>query len=148
MSSESSIAGAPACRVIRPSDSYEGKQGPRYTAGVSAESAGATGIWLGAITIAPGARTKAHFHERHETAIHVLRGEVEMWSGPDLAVHQLVRAGDYLYIPAGVSHVAANRSLTEPATAILARTDPNEQESVVLQPELDSRVPGSGATPG
>jgi uncharacterized RmlC-like cupin family protein len=27
-------------------------------------------------------------------------------------------------------------SQTEPATAIVSRTDPNEQESVVLMPEL------------
>jgi uncharacterized RmlC-like cupin family protein len=60
-----------------------------------------------------------------------------MWSGPELATHDVVRAGEYLYIPAGVSHVAANRSLTEPLIAVAARTDPNEQESVVLQPELD-----------
>ncbi len=143
MKGEPLTSGQAVCQVIRPGAAYEGKQGPTYAAGVSAESVGATGIWLGTITIAPGARTKAHFHARHETAIHVLSGEVEMWSGPDLAVHQVVSAGDYLYIPAGVSHVVANRSQAEPATAILARTDPNEQESVVLQPELDELVPGS-----
>lgn len=142
MATGQSGSGEPGCRVIRPAGAYEGKQGPNYVAGVSAESAGATGIWLGTITIAPGARTRAHFHEHHETAIHVLSGDVEMWSGPDLSIHQVTRAGDYLYIPAGVSHVAANRSQTEPATAILARTDPHEQESVVLQPELDRLVGG------
>lgn len=142
MASTPSTGRTGECRVIRPTESYDGKQGPRYTAGVSAERAGSTGLWLGTVTIAPGARTKAHFHERHETAIHILGGEVEMWSGPELATHEVVRAGDYIYIPAGVSHVAANRSLTEPATAIIARTDPNEQESVVLQPELDMLVPG------
>jgi len=136
------------CRVIRPGDAYEGKQGPSYAAGVSAESAGATGIWLGTITIAPGARTRAHLHERHETAILVLAGDVEMWSGPGLSLHQVTQAGDYIYIPAGVSHVAVNRSQTEPATAIIARTDPNEQESVVLQPELDDLVPGHSSPTG
>ncbi len=134
-----------ACRVVRPGDAYVGKQGPSYAAGVSAESAGSQGLWLGQITIAPGARTKAHFHEQHETAILMLTGEVDVWSGPDLAVHHATRAGDYVYIPAGVAHVAANRSQTEPATAIIARTDPNEQESVVLQPDLDGLVPGGTA---
>jgi len=138
-------ASAPECVVVRATDAYVGKQGPTYRAGVSAERAGSTGIWLGVIEIAPGARTKAHFHEHHETALYVQTGEVEMWSGPDLDVYQLVHAGDYVYIPAGVSHVAANRSQTEPVVVIAARTHPNEQESVVLQPELDAKAvpPGS-----
>jgi uncharacterized RmlC-like cupin family protein len=131
----------PVCRVIRPSETYEGKQGPTYAAGVSAESAGSQALWLGTITVAPGARTKAHFHEHHETAIHVLSGEIDMWSGSDLSQHDFCRAGDYIYIPAGVPHVAVNRSQTESATAVAARTDPNEQESVVLTPHLDNRIP-------
>jgi uncharacterized RmlC-like cupin family protein len=43
-------------------------------------------------------------------------------------------------VPAGIPHVAVNRSET-PAFLIGARTDPNEQESVVLRPELDELVP-------
>ena len=52
----------------------------------------------------------------------------------------VVHAGDLFYIPAGVPHLPANLS-SEPASAIIARTDPNEQESVVLLPHLDARVP-------
>jgi uncharacterized RmlC-like cupin family protein len=44
-----------------------------------------------------------------------------------------------LYVPAGVPHVAVNRSAS-PAVFVGARTDPNEQESVVLRPDLDDRV--------
>jgi uncharacterized RmlC-like cupin family protein len=128
------------CRVIRSAASYEGKQGPTYAGGVSAETAGSSALWLGRITIAPGGRTRAHYHANHETAILVLEGEADMWSGPELATHDVVRAGECLYIPAGISHVAANRSLTEPLIAVAARTDPNEQESVVLQPELDDKA--------
>ena len=43
------------------------------------------------------------------------------------------------YIPAGVPHLPANLS-DKPATAIIARTDPHEQESVVLLPELEKLV--------
>jgi uncharacterized RmlC-like cupin family protein len=46
-------------------------------------------------------------------------------------------AGDYVYIPAGVPHLPGNRNQTEPCLAVIARTDPNEQESVVPLPELD-----------
>ncbi len=132
---------APTCRVIRSVESYQAKQGPIYAGGISAESVGARAIWLGMIYIPPGGRTKAHYHEEHETALYVVSGEADQWYGEDLSQHEVVRAGDYLYIPAGVSHVAVNRSETEPLIVVGARTDPNEQESVVLQPELDALVP-------
>ncbi len=44
------------------------------------------------------------------------------------------------YIPAGMPHLPINRG-PEEAIAVIARTDPNEQESVVLLPELDALVP-------
>ena len=65
---------------------------------------------------------------------------MELWTGDQLHHRAVARAGDYLYIPAGVPHVAVNRSET-PAFFVGARTDPNEQESVVLRPDLDARVP-------
>ena len=34
--------------------------------------------------------------------------------------------------PAGMPHLPSNASDSEPCTVVLARTDPNEQESVVL----------------
>ncbi len=46
-----------------------------------------------------------------------------------------------MYIPAGVPHLPANIS-DAPCSAVIARTDPNEQESVVLLPELDGLVKG------
>ncbi len=91
--------------------------------------------------IPPGSRTKAHVHESHESAFYLIGGkEVELWTGERLEHKSVAHPGDYLYIPAGVPHVAVNRTAT-PADAVGARTDPSEQESVVLRPELDSRVP-------
>jgi uncharacterized RmlC-like cupin family protein len=37
-----------------------------------------------------------------------------------------------------VPHLPYNASSTEPCVAVISRTDPNEQESVVLLPELDA----------
>lgn len=45
--------------------------------------------------------------------------------------------GDFLYIPPRIPHLVANRSDTQPAVTVLARTDPNEQEVVTELPELD-----------
>jgi uncharacterized RmlC-like cupin family protein len=134
------VQNTPRCQVIRGDTTYRGKQGLDYFAGISAESAGATSLCMHMVTIPPGARANAHLHERHETAIYVLSGEAEMWFGEGLAEHVTVAAGDYLYIPAGVPHLPANPSDSVPCVGILARTDPNEQESVVLRPDLDRIV--------
>lgn len=129
----------PTCKVFRASDSYSGKQGLNYFGGISSESAGSKGICMHLLTIQPGDRAKPHLHEKHETAIYVLTGEAQMWYGEGLEQRMTVHAGDMLYIPAGVPHLPANLS-SEPVTAVIARTDPNEQESVVLLPELDGVV--------
>jgi uncharacterized RmlC-like cupin family protein len=129
----------PTCKVIRSSGTYEGKQGFSYFEGISAESVGSKGVCMHLLTIPPGGRAKAHLHENHETAIYVLSGESEMWYGENLSEHMIVRAGEFLYIPAGMPHLPANLS-SEPCTALIARTDPNEQESVVLLPELEKFV--------
>jgi uncharacterized RmlC-like cupin family protein len=130
----------PTCTVVRADDTYQGKQGLNYFAGISAESVGAQGICMHLLRLPPGARAKAHLHEQHETAIYVLSGEAEMWYGEQLEQHVIVRAGDLLYIPAGIPHLPFNPYPHE-AVAVIARTDPNEQESVRLLPELDGLHP-------
>ena len=121
----------PACTVISPGETFHGKQDLDYFAGISAQSAGSTGLCMHLVTIPPGARAKGHSHERHETAIYVLTGEAGMWYGEGLRQHLTVRSGQLLYIPANIPHLPYNPSKTETCTAVLARTDPNEQESVV-----------------
>jgi len=132
------------CVLIRPADTYEGKQGLTLFPGVSTESAGAKGLCMHLLSIPAGGQAKAHLHAQHETAIYVLRGEADMWYGEGLRQHLICHAGDFLFIPAGVPHLPANHSQTEPCEAVVARTDPNEQESVVLLPELDDQPDRAG----
>ena len=96
-----------------------------YAPGISAESVHAQGIHLQVVTIPLGGRAKAHKHNGHETAIYILSGESDMWYGERL----------------GMPHLPYNLSATESCVAVIARTDPKEQESVVLLPELDSIHP-------
>ena len=49
----------------------------------------------------------------------------------------VLRAGDFLYIPADVPHLPYNLSELKSCIAVIARTDPDEQESVVLLPKLE-----------
>jgi uncharacterized RmlC-like cupin family protein len=134
----------PTCRVVRGDDTYRGKQGLTYFGGVSAESAGSRGLCMHLLTIPPGERARAHLHESHESVVYVLSGTGEMWFGEQLEQHVVVGPGDFLYIPAGVPHLPGNTG-REPVTAVIARTDPNEQESVVLRPDLDGLAPSTGS---
>jgi uncharacterized RmlC-like cupin family protein len=129
----------PTCWVIRPAEEFHGKQGHLLAPGISTQSVGAVGINLQIATIPPGGRSKAHKHEDHETAIHVLTGESGMWFGESLEHHLVARAGDFVYIPANMPHLPYNMSDTESCVAIVARTDPRDQENVILLPELDDR---------
>jgi uncharacterized RmlC-like cupin family protein len=107
-----------------------------YAAGVSASTTGAR-LCLELATLPPGARGRAHLHAEHESAAYVLEGELLLCFGERLEEKLVARAGDFFYIPAGVPHLPANASATEPAVAVLARTDANEQESAIALPALD-----------
>jgi uncharacterized RmlC-like cupin family protein len=120
---------------------YRAEQGSDYQPGISAETVGSKTIWLGIITLGPGRRTKAHVHEHHETALYMMSGdELEIWTGDQLQHCEKVHPGDYIYIPAGVLHVAVNRGAT-PSVFVGSRNEATAQESVVMRPDMDARVP-------
>lgn len=132
----------PACHKLRPSadHSYDGKQGFSYFEGIARETTGAQAICMHLLTIPPGGRARAHKHATHETAIFMLDGIASMFWGDALEHRMDLAAGDLLYIPADMPHLPFNPGST-PARAVIARTDPHEQESVVLLPELEHLVP-------
>ena len=132
---------AASCRLLGTGERFTGKQGLQYNVGISAETVGARALHMQLVTIPPGGRARAHKHTSHETAIYALNGESSVWHGERLEHHAIVKPGDFFYIPAGVPHLPYNPSATETVTAVIARTDPNEQESVVLLPELEGLHP-------
>ena len=92
--------------VVESGADYRAEQGSDYEPGVSAETVGSKSIWLGMITL-PG---RARVHEHHETAMYMLSGdEMELWTGDQLRFRDIVRPGDYIFIPANILHVAVNR---------------------------------------
>ncbi|KNY24009.1 cupin domain-containing protein [Methylobacterium sp. ARG-1] len=135
----------PGLMVLRESAPFRGKQGHIYRPAISAEAVGAKALHLQLLEIPPGERAHAHKHESHETAIHVLSGISGCFWGERLEHHVIAGAGEFVYIAADVPHLPYNRSQTERVTAVIARTDPNEQESVVLLPELEAGVDWSKA---
>lgn len=136
MATESSPS---TCRLVRAGEHFIGKQGLTYTPAISAESVGAQALHMQLVTIPPGGRAKAHKHVSHETAIYALSGVSCLYYGENLEHHMQINPGDFLYIPADMPHLPYNPSPTETCVALIARTDPNEQESVVLLPEFDGK---------
>jgi uncharacterized RmlC-like cupin family protein len=82
------------------------------------------------VVIPPGKAAKAHIHKGFESVVYIIKGRVKTLYGEGLKKTVINEAGDFLYIPADLPHKPVNLSDTEAAEAIVARTDPNEQESV------------------
>ena len=139
------ISEAPTCHLVRAGEPFQGKQGLMYSPAISAESVGSQALHMQLLTIPPGGRAKAHKHASHESAVYMLSGVGAMWYGPNLEHHVELRPTDFLYIPADIPHLPYNPSATEPTVAVIVRTDPNEQESVVLLPHLDALHPANPA---
>jgi uncharacterized RmlC-like cupin family protein len=118
-------------RVIRPDLAATGRQQLDYFLGVSGETCGSTGLAMHLVVVPPGGAAEPHVHDGYETAIYQLEGLVETRYGENLEQSVVTVAGDFLYVPPGVPHQAVNLSETEPAVAIIARNDANEQERVV-----------------
>jgi uncharacterized RmlC-like cupin family protein len=122
----------PRICVVRTAAEECSKQALPYFVGICERTAGSSGLSLSLVVVPAGARAEPHYHDGYETAIYQLSGRVETRYGPRLEESVVTEAGDFLFIPAAVPHQAINLSETEPASAVVARNDANEQESVVL----------------
>lgn len=117
--------------TVRPSGTTMTRQQLPNFVGISAATAGAKHLSMNMVIIPPGGAAQPHVHRGYETAIYLLSGRVETRYGPGLRNSIIHEAGDFIFIPADVPHQPVNLSATEPAHALVARNDPNEQESVV-----------------
>jgi uncharacterized RmlC-like cupin family protein len=99
--------------------------------GVSGPSSGAHALRLHLVMLPPGTRGTPHFHAGCGSAIYVLSGEADVWHGPGLVNRSAVRAGDFIYIPPGLPHLAVNRGDVT-SIAVVASTDPVDQPGAIV----------------
>jgi len=130
------VAASAKCVVVKAGGEYQGKQGLIYAAGLTGETAGSRGLCLAIARLPPGARSRANLHRGVESAGYVVEGTVDTWFGLRLEHSVRAEAGDLVYIPPDLPHVAVNPS-DRPATALVAHSAANDQEGIVLLPELD-----------
>jgi uncharacterized RmlC-like cupin family protein len=62
-----SKSAADSVQVIKPGQTYVGKQGFSYSAGASTETVGAKKVCLNVLPVPPGAKAKVHYHKGIET---------------------------------------------------------------------------------
>jgi len=117
--------------IVRPEKETLSRQRLPYFVGVSAASAGAAGISMNLVVIPPHSAAEPHSHRGFESAVYLMKGRVDVRYGPALDARLTLEEGDFLFIPANMPHQPVNLG-GEPALAIVARNDANEQESVEL----------------
>jgi uncharacterized RmlC-like cupin family protein len=128
-------------QVIRPGQTYVGKQGFVYGAGVSAATTGAEHLCMNVLPMPADAQAKVHYHRGIETIAYLLAGECAVYYGEHVEHRALLHAGDQMYLPADVPHAPCNES-GAPCTWLVVHASGSDQEGIVLLPELDARLGG------
>ena len=118
--------------TVRPQGTNLTKQQLPNFEGISAKTAGSKHLCMHLVVIPPGGKAIAHYHDVYETAIYIIEGKAETRYGHNLENSSINEAGDFLFIPPNLPHQPVNLSMTEQVIAVVARNDPNEQESVVV----------------
>jgi uncharacterized RmlC-like cupin family protein len=123
--------------VLRPRTKDRAKQDLDALFGVNEVSAGAKGISMLVTMLGPAQCSNAHYHIDSETSIYGVSGQARMFYGERLEHSVDVGPGDFIYIPPFCPHKTYNLSRKNDAVFVTARTDPFEQERVVVTPEID-----------
>ena len=109
-----SVSAQDGVAVIKPGQTYVGKQGLTYGAGASAETVGAQKVCMNVLPMPPGAVAKAHYHKGIETIAYMLEGECTVYYGDDLQKRVLVREGEQSFVAADMPHAPRNESGKRP----------------------------------
>jgi len=78
--------------------------------------------WIGTVTMQPGANTGMHHHQKHEVAIHVVRGRSEIRWGERLEFAAEIGAGDFVYFAPYVPHQERNLCDRETVEFLVVRS--------------------------
>lgn len=118
--------------TVKPKETFISRQQLPNFEGISAQTAGTEHLCMHLVIIPPGGKAVAHYHNGYETTIYIIKGRAETKYGEKLEHSSINEAGDFLFIPPNLPHQPINLSETEEVIAVVARNDPNEQESVVV----------------
>lgn len=123
-------------RVVRPDERDRGTAqtpGMQREAGVATSTVGARKLWVGYVSMAPGAQSGVHHHGPLESAIYVISGRARLRFGPRLERTIEAGPGDFIFVPPEAAHQEINLNPDEPVEMIVAR---DGQENVVVNVDV------------
>jgi uncharacterized RmlC-like cupin family protein len=91
---------------------------------ISANHGIPSSLWAGTFVVEPSARTGIHHHGEQETVVYVLEGEALVRWGDHGEYSAIVRANDFLHVPAWLPHQEVNPSKGVPFRWIVIRSTP------------------------
>jgi uncharacterized RmlC-like cupin family protein len=94
---------------------------------------GSRNLWVGYVTMEPGARSGAHHHGDSESVIYMIRGRARFPFGDRLQEVVEAGPGDFVYVPPRVVHQEINASESESIEMIVTR---DSHENVVVNVDL------------
>jgi quercetin dioxygenase-like cupin family protein len=87
--------------------------------GIWSESVEKPGFTMSRVVIPPGARNQRHYHVNCDAGMHVLKGKLKIFLGPDCNLKEgIAEEGDFIFVPKGTIHGFMNMSAGEPAEIV------------------------------
>ena len=120
--------------TVRPNTPIVTRQQVQLFRGISNATAGSQQLSMNRIILPPDAKGLRHRHNGAETVIYLLEGETRILIGLDGKIVLDNKAGDFIFIPAGVWHQPMNVSGSN-VIAIEARADADDQSNVEIAPQ-------------
>ena len=120
--------------TVRPNTPIVTRQQVQLFRGISNATAGSQQLSMNRIILPPNAKGLRHRHKDAETVIYLLEGEARTLIGLDGKIVLDNKAGDFIFIPAGVWHQPMNVSGSN-VIAIEARADADDQSNVEIAPQ-------------
>lgn len=114
-------------RIVRPEEQSAGTAqtpGSQRLEAIPGATAIPASMWAGTFLVEPGGMTGIHHHGAQETIVYVLEGEAEVRWGAQGEQRAIVRAGDFLHVPAWLVHQERNASAEKPFRWIVVRSTP------------------------
>jgi len=113
-------------KIVKPGAEHDTPRGILGGAELSQATTGATNIYMGVFRVPAGARSRPHYHEKCESAVYMLSGQLEVRWGDHLEQTVTIERGDMVYVPPRETHILQNLSDSEPAEYVVARDSPTE----------------------
>ncbi len=109
-------------RADEQSDETSQTPGSLRLSAISSEHRVASSMWAGTFVVQPAASTGIHHHGKQETVVYVLEGESLVRWGDSGEHSAVVKAGDFLHVPAWLPHQEINPSKTQPFRWVVVRS--------------------------